>query len=114
MRQVTSTSQRSVPRPLYDTDRELWWAMVDAVKLRARGRCEWCGLRSSENTHHRFGYGEETLSCLMAVCRPCHTAIHGRHYRRSIAVAPGSLADLGDSGLGNTSLWRNYLESRRA
>lgn len=100
----------SVPRPLYDTNPQAWRALVYAVKIRARGRCEWCQIRPVENTHHRFGYGQETLDCLMAVCRQCHVAIHGRT-RRMVVVAPGSLCARGDAGLGNTETWKSYLKA---
>jgi hypothetical protein len=86
-----------------------WYRRCDKVKARSR-RCEFCGLRWVQHVHHRTyaHFRHEPLADLMGVCLPCHRRIHGLG-RRGVSVAEGSLADLGDRGMGDSPLWRDYL-----
>lgn len=101
-----------MPRALYDVNPVAWFAACDLVRDRARGMCEWCGLRRMAQTHHRWGYGAETLDCLMGVCRPCHLAVHGLRSAWDLKVAPDSLASRGDAGFGRGRHWLSYLDSQ--
>jgi hypothetical protein len=89
-----------------------WYRRVDAVRARARGRCEFCQHRRMQHCHHRtyVRFGQEPLSDLMGVCRLCHQAIHRLGRRTSpLLCAEGSLLAEGDSGMGLSRQWRAYL-----
>lgn len=101
-----------VDRALYNVDFGQWCDLRAEVRRRARGRCEFCGANRMTETHHRWGYGEETADCLMALCRGCHLAIHGRAPMYGRMVLEDSLAWKGDTGFGRGRLWMAYLESR--
>ena len=54
------------------------------AKLSIAGyRCEQCGARDRLDVHHltydRFG-GDERMSDLRVLCRPCHNKAHGRKF----------------------------------
>lgn len=100
-----------VDRALYNVDFIEWRNLRDEVRRRARGRCEFCGIHRMSDTHHRWGYGEETADCLMALCRGCHMAIHGRARLYGRMVMEGSLAWKGDTGFGRGRIWTEYVES---
>lgn len=60
-------------------------AYRSAVLLRAGGRCERCSIHGSEtplgflDVHHRLPRsrgGSDCVENLVALCRPCHEAIH--------------------------------------
>ena len=60
-----------------------WQEVVAKVKERAQGRCEGCGtLTNKLEIHHkkypRRGTELENLHLLLALCRRCHAASHGR------------------------------------
>jgi len=89
-----------------------WWHLKDLVKRRAGGRCEHCRRRGIHALHHRTYARKlhEDPRDVMGVCRACHKAIHGLWpFGHTILVAKGSLADLGDPGLGMTAAWVRYL-----
>ena len=92
-----------------------WYRRCDRVKARAGRLCEFCRSRPVANVHHRSydHFGREPLSDLMAVCRACHRWIHKLRRGTHLIVADGSLADRGDSGMGDGPLWRDYLASTR-
>lgn len=93
-----------------------WYARRDAVRVRARGRCEFCQRRPMQHVHHRTysHFGQEPLGDLMSVCAACHRAIHGlAPWGTALMCAPGSLLALGDSGKGHTVLWTRYLTMQR-
>jgi phage terminase large subunit GpA-like protein len=96
----------------YYTTKE-WQARCEAVKMRCRARCEYCGSRPVQNVHHRTyaRWMQEPLEDLMGVCRACHCLIHG--LRNTVHIADGSLADQGDSGMGTSAVWRGYLGALR-
>jgi hypothetical protein len=89
-----------------------WYRRCDKVKARSR-RCEYCGRQWVQHVHHRTyeHFGREPLYDLMGVCIPCHELIHG--LRNRVTIAEGSLADMGDRGMGDSALWRDYLAQRR-
>lgn len=89
---------------------EEWQDIKDACIERSGGRCEFCGLPLYGNGtgHHRwYPDGPDSPSNIMIVHHACHRAIH---YGGRIRVTPDSLAARGDSGKGNSLLWRVYLE----
>jgi len=93
-----------------------WLARRAAVRMRARGRCEYCGLAAMEHVHHRTyaHFGAEPLTDLMAVCRHCHGLIHRRipwEQRRPCTAA--SLRAQGDRGLGHSVMWARYLRAQK-
>ena len=91
-----------------------WFQVRDAVRARARGRCEFCQVRPMQHCHHRtyVRFGQERLADLMAVCQACHQAIHGLLKRGTVLTcAEGSLLAMDDSGLGMSSGWRQYLRT---
>jgi hypothetical protein len=93
-----------------------WYARRDAVRARARGRCEFCRWRPMQHAHHRSyeRFGQEPLSDLMAVCGACHRAIHGLgRLGAELTCAPGSLLHQGDRGMGSSEPWRRYLASQK-
>lgn len=53
---------------------------IEAVKARAKGRCEVCGAWGEEfQLHHlklRRQGGSHTAINMLYVCQPCHTGIH--------------------------------------
>jgi hypothetical protein len=46
----------------------------------------------------------------MAVCKPCHEAIH---FGGKIKAMIGSLASIKDTGKGNNDKWKKYLIDKR-
>jgi len=91
------------------------WARLRSLACqRAGGVCEHCAralpLNGYFELHHRWYPERDTLANLMAVCRPCHQAIHkgGR-----IKIKKGSLASKRDTGNGNTKLWREYITNQQ-
>jgi len=83
--------------------------------MRARGKCEFCGLRPGAQIHHRWygpdAYtGNEPEESVMMVCRPCHRLIHG--LIGQVKIQERSLADYGDRGMGKTRAWKIYLSKR--
>ena len=60
-----------------------WFIIRDAKLAIARRRCEQCGARDRLDVHHltydRFG-GDERMTDLQVLCRPCHNAAHGRKF----------------------------------
>jgi hypothetical protein len=88
-----------------------WSRLREQATARAGGLCEYCRWRPVANIHHRTyaHFGREPLEDLMAVCRICHRRIHRIGSTDGFAMHEGSLADLGDSGLGDAPLWRDYL-----
>lgn len=106
-------------RPLTNDQQQRWWTLKDDVRVRARNRCEWCSRRPMSLLHHRtyarYG-GAERAEDVMGVCYACHKAIHGllpwsHGQPPTIVVGVGSLADRGDSGMGDGALWDAYLKS---
>jgi hypothetical protein len=85
-----------------------WWDLKRQARCRGHHRCEFCQIRPIYDLHHRTyqRFGKEKLDDVMAVCRRCHEAIH---FGASIRVAEGSLGDRGDTGIGITILWEQYL-----
>ncbi len=60
------------------------WAAIRDVKLAcAAHKCERCGKRARLDVHHltydRFG-GDERMTDLQVLCRPCHNKAHGRKF----------------------------------
>ena len=60
------------------------WAAIRDVKLSiAAYECEKCGSRETLHVHHltydRFG-GDERMTDLQVLCRPCHNKAHGRKF----------------------------------
>jgi 5-methylcytosine-specific restriction endonuclease McrA len=55
-----------------------WRARRSRVLLRAGNRCELCNASGLLDVHHRTydRYGDELLSDLIALCRPCHSKYH--------------------------------------
>jgi 5-methylcytosine-specific restriction endonuclease McrA len=55
-----------------------WGARRNRVLIRAGYRCELCGSRGLIDVHHKTyeRYGDELLSDLIALCRPCHQKFH--------------------------------------
>lgn len=91
-----------------------WYRRRDAVRARARGRCEFCRHRAMQHLHHRtyVRFGQERLTDLMGVCGACHRAIHGLLRRgTTLTCTEESLLACGDSGLGHSPLWRAYLRT---
>jgi hypothetical protein len=91
-----------------------WLTRCAAVRKRARGQCEFCGVRPMEQTHHRTyaHFGAEPLRDLMGVCDRCHRVIHGlTGLGRTARYHPTSLLAQGDRGLGESSLWLAYLRT---
>ena len=56
-----------------------WKAKRKQVIARCNGVCERCQQRQVRNIHHKHydTLGDEPLSDLLGVCRPCHREIHG-------------------------------------
>lgn len=56
-----------------------WREKREAVRLRALGRCEFCGAAMAHVHHVRYPkrLGTEPLSDLIAVCKTCHDKSHG-------------------------------------
>ena len=105
-----------MPRPLTHEQQQRWFALKDDVRVRARNRCEWCSIRPMSILHHRTyaRYGDEHAEDVMGVCSACHKAIHGllpwvHGQLPTIIVGVGSLADRGDSGMGESALWRRRM-----
>jgi hypothetical protein len=88
-----------------------WFDLKDRARLRARGRCEYCGgaMIGHADLHHRWYSNSDSLRMLMYVHRRCHSHIH---FGGELWAAAGSLAALGDRGKGDTDAWRQYLEER--
>lgn|GEM_PF-2186029 len=106
----------AVPRPSAYYHTPAWYRRCAQVRRRARGRCEFCQHRAMTQTHHRTyaTFGQEPLRDLMGVCDLCHRAIHGLLRRgRVLTCREDSLLMLGDRGLGDSRLWRAYLQECR-
>jgi hypothetical protein len=90
-----------------------WYARCDAVRWRARGRCEFCLLRPMQQTHHRTyeHFEHEPLCDLMGVCDLCHRAIHRLVSGRTIRCLEESLLYRDDCGMGTSALWTEYLRT---
>lgn len=62
---------------------DTWAAIRDAKLSIAAYECEKCGARDSLHVHHltydRFG-GDERMTDLQVLCRPCHNQAHGRKF----------------------------------
>ena len=62
---------------------DTWGVIRDAKLAIARHRCEKCGARKTLDVHHltydRFG-GDERMTDLQVLCRPCHNKAHGRKF----------------------------------
>lgn len=57
-----------------------WQELRASVMSRSQGQCELCEERSADDVHHLTyqSIGNEKLEELIAVCRECHSAIHGK------------------------------------
>jgi hypothetical protein len=88
-----------------------WFELKDLVKHRARRRCEYCCHRPVNELHHRTyaNVGHEPPRDVMGVCFACHRLIHGRPTANRIVFRRGSLLDQGDTGMGTTAQWEDYL-----
>lgn len=103
------SATQSEPLMLRDTNPAEWFCLKDEARNRGGGYCEWCSWRGVDDLHHRT-YSRERIETLMAVCRICHSAIHGMYTRPEIFVYRGSLAACGDTGHGvHGDLWQKYL-----
>jgi hypothetical protein len=72
---------RSNPAYMAYLNGPVWAAKRTRVFARAGGTCEACGQARPVEVHHTeypAVLGEESLDTLLAVCRPCHRAAHGR------------------------------------
>ena len=62
---------------------DIWHAIRDAKLACASHKCERCGKRARLDVHHltydRFG-GDERMTDLQVLCRPCHNKAHGRKF----------------------------------
>ncbi len=61
-----------------------WWIIRDAKLSIAGYRCEECNaegpiLDVHHLTYDRFG-GDERMTDLQVLCRPCHNRVHGRKF----------------------------------
>ena len=61
-----------------------WWIIRDAKLSIVGYRCEQCGtegpiLDVHHLTYDRFG-GDERMTDLQVLCRPCHNEAHGRKF----------------------------------
>lgn len=59
-----------------------WGDLRLRVVRRSRGRCEQCDVKGPLEVHH-LTYerrGHERMSDLIALCRSCHEAVHGRNW----------------------------------
>jgi hypothetical protein len=88
-----------------------WWNLKDAVKVRCCRLCEFCLLRCGDQLHHRHyrTWGRERPEDVMLVCDPCHRVIEGLRTPDGLLVRGCSLAKHGDSGKGDSPLWRDWL-----
>lgn len=79
-----------------------WDAKREAVRMRALGRCEFCGAAMRDVHHVRYPkrLGDEPVTDLVAVCETCHAKSHGRQLvnlqvipdaRPHQVVAPGNV-----------------------
>lgn len=72
-------------RAKYDTYMQsLVWAGIRRRKLeRSHYQCEQCGTSKRLEVHHltyeRFG-GDERMTDLQVLCKPCHEKAHGRKF----------------------------------
>jgi 5-methylcytosine-specific restriction endonuclease McrA len=87
------------------------WRLVirPQVLARANGRCEQCDDTAPLDVHHKtyrnFG-GNEDLSDLVAVCRPCHDKRD--QFRRGLRTRPAEARYLSESEV------QKFAETRRA
>jgi 5-methylcytosine-specific restriction endonuclease McrA len=62
---------------------DTWHAIRDVKLSIAAYECEQCGARDRLDVHHltydRFG-GDERMTDLRVLCRPCHETAHGRKF----------------------------------
>ncbi len=62
---------------------DAWRAIRDVRLSIAAYECEKCGSRETLHVHHltydRFG-GDERMTDLQVLCRPCHNQAHGRKF----------------------------------
>ena len=77
IRQSRIAELRKMPFKEYRKTPE-WRARRNRVLLRAGYRCELCESRGLIDVHHKTydQYGDELLSDLIALCRPCHQKFH--------------------------------------
>ena len=85
-----------------------WFELKDRARLRAKGLCEYCGgaIYGPTNLHHRWYSSYDSLEMLMYVHQRCHAYIH---FGGKLMAVKGSLASKGDTGKGDTLIWRQYL-----
>ena len=78
IRKARIAELRKMPYKQYRRTKE-WQARRTRVLQRAGGRCEVCYASGLIDVHHRSysRYGDELLSDLIALCRPCHQRHHG-------------------------------------
>ncbi|MGE0745272.1 MAG: HNH endonuclease [Rhodospirillales bacterium] len=71
-----------------------WQGKRDAVRLRALGRCEFCGAAMRDVHHVRYPktLGTEPDDDLLAVCGRCHDLSHGRRKVNDLQAIPGGQA----------------------
>lgn len=57
---------------------DIWKERADSARSRANGRCWTCNFKGALEVHHRTydNVGRESPDDLVALCSPCHTAIH--------------------------------------
>lgn len=103
-----------------------WAEKRSAVRMRALGRCEFCGSAMAHVHHVRYPkrLGNEPLTDLLAVCEGCHAKSHGRlkmnlevipDARPHEVIAPGSVRGLiAASANGNAyaslDAWADFLQ----
>ena len=77
IRKARIAELRKMPFTEYRLTKE-WRARRSRVLLRAGNRCELCNASGLLDVHHRTydRYGDELLSDLIALCRPCHSKYH--------------------------------------
>lgn len=73
-------------RHRYYASRE-WAILKEQVRERSGGRCERCGNRPYEQTHHLTyeRLGNELLEDLQGLCAPCHEYVSGKRHEDPLA-----------------------------
>ena len=83
--EMAAQLKREVKQDRYDKFMKSveWWIIRDAKLSIAGYRCEECGAEGPLDVHHltydRFG-GDERMTDLQVLCRPCHNQAHGRKF----------------------------------